>query len=134
MNSALQLRKFVSADGDSCHQLFCDTVRRVNCRDYSTVQVDAWAGAGLDTETWVRRFDGNFAYVVERDGAIVSNVLDQRIARTKFAQNLTSKLGTPLNAVMELRIADVVQQSRQLDNAQVTARISLNRPSRRQHP
>ncbi|TWU17889.1 GNAT family N-acetyltransferase [Allorhodopirellula heiligendammensis] len=71
MNSALQIRKFVSADGDSCHQLFYDTVRRVNCRDYSTVQVDAWAGAVLDAETWVRRFDGNSAYVVERDGAIV---------------------------------------------------------------
>ncbi|TWU39487.1 GNAT family N-acetyltransferase [Novipirellula artificiosorum] len=71
MNPAFQLREFVLADGDSCRQLFCDTVRRVNCRDYSPMQIEAWAGAELDPEPWIRRFDDNCAYVIEHNRAIV---------------------------------------------------------------
>ncbi len=74
MRPAFELREFVPADGDACRELFCETVRRVNSSDYSQVQILAWVNAGMAPEPWIRRFDGNFAYVVEHNGAIVGFV------------------------------------------------------------
>ncbi|TWU19909.1 GNAT family N-acetyltransferase [Allorhodopirellula heiligendammensis] len=71
MNPALHLRDFVSADGEPCRQLFHETVRRVNSCDYSPSQVDAWAAASRDRESWLHRFANNFAYVAEHHGVIV---------------------------------------------------------------
>jgi len=69
--NVFQIRKFKPADAHSCWQLFQDTVRRVNCRDYTPEQVEAWATASIDPAPWLRRFEGNFAYVAERAEAIV---------------------------------------------------------------
>ncbi len=66
-----EIRECKPADAQSCWQLFHDTVRRVNCRDYTPEQVDAWANAGIDPAPWLQRFQGNFAYVVEQAQAIV---------------------------------------------------------------
>ncbi len=66
-----QVREFKPSDAESCWQLFHDTVRRINCNDYTPVQVDAWAKAGIDPEPWLRRFEGNFAYVAEHAETIV---------------------------------------------------------------
>ncbi|MEO8270478.1 MAG: GNAT family N-acetyltransferase [Aureliella sp.] len=66
-----QIRKFKPADAQACWPLFHDTVRRVNCRDYTPEQVNAWAHAGIDPAPWLRRFEGHFAYVAEHAEAIV---------------------------------------------------------------
>ncbi len=71
MNTALRLREFTLGDGESCRRLFNDTVRQVNCRDYTPTQIDAWAHAAMNVESWLRRFSDNFALVVEQSDAIV---------------------------------------------------------------
>lgn len=67
MKTKLHLRPYTDADAMSCWQLFHDTVRRINARDYTPAQIAAWANAGVDPEPWFRRFDGKLAYVVEGD-------------------------------------------------------------------
>ena len=69
-----RIREFKPADGQACWQLFHDTVRRVNCRDYTSDQIEAWAYAGVDPAAWGQRFEGSLAYVAEHAQAIVGFV------------------------------------------------------------
>jgi putative acetyltransferase len=62
---------FAASDADACWQLFQDTVHRVNRRDYTPEQIDAWASRCANPESWCRRFKGNAAYVVEQGKDIV---------------------------------------------------------------
>ncbi len=71
MNTKLYLRNYTVADAKSCWLLFHNTVRRINCRDYTPEQVDAWANADIDPEPWFQRFDGKVAYVVESEDEIL---------------------------------------------------------------
>jgi putative acetyltransferase len=71
MNIELHLRPYTEADATSCWRLFHDTVRRVNSRDYTPAQVNAWANADIDPEPWFRRFDGKIAYVVASDEEVL---------------------------------------------------------------
>jgi putative acetyltransferase len=51
--------------------LFRDCVRRVNSRDYTQEQIEAWTSRTVDLEAWRSRFDDRFAYVVNEDDGIV---------------------------------------------------------------
>ncbi|WDQ17264.1 GNAT family N-acetyltransferase [Rhodopirellula sp. P2] len=67
----MKLRLFREEDGIECWRLFHDTVHRVNCRDYSREQLDAWAPESLDLEAWCRRFQNRVALVVESDSKLI---------------------------------------------------------------
>jgi ribosomal protein S18 acetylase RimI-like enzyme len=51
--------------------LFRDTVRRVNCRDYSPNEIGAWASDKIDPVAWADRFDGRIAFVAEAGDSLV---------------------------------------------------------------
>lgn len=65
------LRQFEPADAHACQQLFLDTVHRVNVRDYTPRQLEAWAPSEIDSTAWARRFAGRFAYVAVEAGRLV---------------------------------------------------------------
>lgn len=69
--ASLQLRPFRPEDAETCLALFKDCVHRVNSRDYTVDQIEAWASPTIDLETWRARFDDRFAYVATEDGYIV---------------------------------------------------------------
>lgn len=58
------LRPYRREDKRRLQQLFFETVHAVNARDYAPEQLDAWAPAELDRETWAR-FDQHHCFVVE---------------------------------------------------------------------
>jgi putative acetyltransferase len=62
------LRPYRPDDAPALLALFRDTIRRVNCRDYSPAQVAAWASDDIDTATWFGRFAGRFVPVAEVGG------------------------------------------------------------------
>lgn len=62
------LRPYRPDDAPALLALFRDTIRRVNCRDYSPEQVAAWASDDIDTVRWSGRFTGRFVPVAEEDG------------------------------------------------------------------
>jgi putative acetyltransferase len=62
------LRPYRSADGPALLALFRDTIRRINCRDYSPIQVAAWASDDIDPARWSGRFPGRFVPVAEEGG------------------------------------------------------------------
>jgi UPF0176 protein len=65
------IRLFQSQDSDRIAQLFHDTVREVNIRDYSPSQVNAWATDDLYFTNWTEDCTNSFTYVAEEEGEIV---------------------------------------------------------------
>nr|WP_233148460.1 GNAT family N-acetyltransferase [Rhodopirellula sp. MGV] len=51
--------------------LFRKCVHRVNIRDYTKEQVDAWAPAEIDQDAWRERFNSRFAYVAIENNSVV---------------------------------------------------------------
>jgi putative acetyltransferase len=70
MPEEITLRRFRDDDLPTLIELFRDTVRRVNVRDYTPEQVQAWAPDEIDPAKW-RSFAGRYAIVAEFAGRIV---------------------------------------------------------------
>lgn len=64
------LRDYTPADIPAIAELFRGTVHRVNSRDYSPEQVQAWAPTGLDVERWTSRLAPLNVILAERDGGL----------------------------------------------------------------
>ncbi|WP_372897131.1 GNAT family N-acetyltransferase [Stieleria sp.] len=69
--TTLKLRPFRAEDAEACLALFRDCVHRVNSRDYTQAQIDAWAPRTIDLEAWRCRFDDRLAYVAVEGDRIV---------------------------------------------------------------
>lgn len=66
-----RIRSFASTDTVAIISLFRDTVQRINSRDYSPEQIDAWAPEDVDADSWRRRLDGKETFVAEENHKIV---------------------------------------------------------------
>jgi len=64
----ITLRLYQRDDAPALLSLFRDTIRRVNCRDYSPAQLAAWASDDIDTVSWFGRFTGRYVSVAEEAG------------------------------------------------------------------
>lgn len=67
----ITLRKFDPADADACLSLFRNTIHRVNIRDYSLEQINAWAPLDVEVPNWASRFTARFAYVTCQHETII---------------------------------------------------------------
>ena len=65
------VRKYSPGEEPELWQLFHETVRLVNIRDYTKEQVRAWAPDQIDPASWCSRIQQNDPYVCVCDGAIV---------------------------------------------------------------
>jgi putative acetyltransferase len=65
------LRSYQPDDAPVLLALVRDTIRRVNCRDYSPVQIAAWASDDIDPADWASRFSGRFVIVAEEADRLV---------------------------------------------------------------
>jgi putative acetyltransferase len=67
----LKIRSFAASDVAQIAQLFHDTVREVNSRDYSSQQVKAWAPDDLNFRNWREVCSRRSTYVAEITATIV---------------------------------------------------------------
>jgi putative acetyltransferase len=51
----LNIRKFQKGDESALREIFFNTIRNVNVKDYSEAQVQAWAPDNYDATTWYER-------------------------------------------------------------------------------
>jgi putative acetyltransferase len=65
------IREFMINDTEEIMQLFYDTVHRINSRDYSQEQVDAWAPEHMDAQKWIERMQDRMTYVAEENGKVI---------------------------------------------------------------
>ncbi len=66
----MRVRTYEIGDTKQIVQLFYDTVHEVNIRDYTKAQVDAWAPANIDLETWTKSLSSKFTFVAEEGETI----------------------------------------------------------------
>jgi len=64
------IRPATPADAPAIADLFHQTVRRVNARDYTPAQVAAWAGPAPDPGKWLGRQATRFTVVDEQHGVL----------------------------------------------------------------
>ncbi|MBE9179093.1 GNAT family N-acetyltransferase [Oculatella sp. LEGE 06141] len=67
----MKIRLFHQADADQVAQLFHDTVRQINSRDYSSNQVNVWAPDDLHFREWATVCSSRFTYVADEAGVII---------------------------------------------------------------
>ena len=66
----MKVRTYEIGDTKQIVQLFYDTVHEVNIRDYTKAQVDAWAPANIDLETWTKSLSSKYTFVAEEGETI----------------------------------------------------------------
>ncbi len=64
------IRAYQPEDVPQIVQIFYNTIHRVNCRDYSEAQLNAWAPAVPDAEQWIRRYDTRRCFIADQEGVI----------------------------------------------------------------
>jgi len=67
----LVIRKFKASDAPALREIFFNTIRNVNIKDYSEVQVKAWAPDNYDESTWYDRISNINPLVATLDKVIV---------------------------------------------------------------
>lgn len=69
---SLRVRKLIDTDIEACIELFHDTVRAINSRDYSLEQVKIWAPDNIDVnnQRWRLLLD-NTSFVAELNNELV---------------------------------------------------------------
>jgi putative acetyltransferase len=67
----MKIRLFRTQDTEQIAQLFHETVREVNIRDYSNNQVKAWAPDDIYFRNWSEVCLKRFTYVADDEGIIV---------------------------------------------------------------
>jgi putative acetyltransferase len=67
---AIAIRLFKAQDAEQIAQLFHETVREVNIRDYSSERVKAWAPDNIHFRNWVEVCSNRYTYVADDEGAI----------------------------------------------------------------
>ena len=59
------IRAYKSSDALGTYQLFYDTVRNINAKDYTQEQVEMWAPHDKDLSEWNKSLINNFSFVAE---------------------------------------------------------------------
>ena len=67
----MRVRTYEIGDTKQIVKLFYDTVHEVNIRDYTKAQVDAWAPANIDLETWTKSLNSKYTFVAEEADKIL---------------------------------------------------------------
>lgn len=64
------IRKYRQSDCKTLTELFYNTVHTVNAKDYTEVQLNAWADGQADLETWNRSLQEHHSFVAVEGGVI----------------------------------------------------------------
>ena len=67
----LTIRKFQKGEESNLRDIFFNTVRHVNIKDYSELQVKAWAPDNYDQSEWCKRINAIDPFVAVLDSEIV---------------------------------------------------------------
>ena len=65
------IRKYKSSDCDEITQLFYNTVHKINAKDYTKEQLNAWATGKIDLEKWDKSFLEHYSFVAVENEIIV---------------------------------------------------------------
>ena len=67
----ITIRDYAEGDAAVLWGIFYNTIRRINSRDYSQVEVESWASDEQDPVLWEQRMRGICPFIAEIDGVAV---------------------------------------------------------------
>ena len=67
----MRIKTYEIGDTEEIIKLFYNTVHKVNIRDYTQEQVDAWAPVDIDIGAWMRGLSSKFTYVAAENEKII---------------------------------------------------------------
>lgn len=72
MNNKITIKSYIEADAAFLAAIYFHTIHKINAKDYSPEQLDAWAPrSSLETEGWMRKWKKLRPIVAVFDGKIV---------------------------------------------------------------
>ncbi|MCG9891851.1 MAG: GNAT family N-acetyltransferase [Thermosynechococcaceae cyanobacterium MS004] len=77
----MQIRLAQRSDAPRLRQLFYDTVHQVNIQDYSLAQVNAWAPALSDPQSWQPKFAHQWTLIAEE---VAEDIAEEVVAEETF--------------------------------------------------
>lgn len=69
------LRPYRPSDAAPLLELFQDTIRRVNCRDYAPAQIAAWS-SGIELSAWTAKLASRWCMVAELEDGPLGGFVD----------------------------------------------------------
>lgn len=73
------LRPYRASDSAPLLDLFQETIRRVNCRDYTPAQMAAWT-SGIELPAWTAKLESRWCVVAEMEGGELGGFVDLETA------------------------------------------------------
>ena len=67
----ITIRDYVESDAAVLWDIFYNTIRRINSRDYSQAEVESWASDEQDPVLWEKRMKGICPFIAEIKGVAV---------------------------------------------------------------
>ncbi len=67
----MNIRCYQKGEEQALWTLLYDTVHKINSRDYSPAQIDAWAPSDWDFSRWESRLNKTKPFVAEEDGRLI---------------------------------------------------------------
>jgi putative acetyltransferase len=67
----LIIREFKNDDTEAIVDLFTQTVRKINSKDYSKEQIEAWAPQNPDLSRWRNRLAKTITFVAEENQKVI---------------------------------------------------------------
>lgn len=118
----ITVRRYTQEDGEKLALLFYETVHTVNAKDYTAVQLEAWAPKRRDQKEWNRSFMAHISYVAVKENVIVGfgdiddeGYLDRLYVHRDYQRH---GVGPALCNVLE----NAIQTPEILTHASITAR------------
>ena len=88
----ITIRHYQSWDAPELWNIFYHTIRHINRRDYSQVQVCAWAPDHLDPALWQQKMDDISPYIAELEGRVVAMpICKQMVSLIIFSAIINTK-------------------------------------------
>lgn len=70
----MKVRRYIKGEEQALWSLLYDTVHKVNCKDYTQAQIEAWAPSQWDLPQWVNRLNKTNPFVAEINSQLVGFV------------------------------------------------------------
>ena len=67
----MEIRRYLASDCNQLAELFYQTVHSVNSKDYTRMQLDAWATGRVNLQAWNQSFLEHHTVVAVENGEIV---------------------------------------------------------------
>ncbi|RED52213.1 GNAT family N-acetyltransferase [Aestuariispira insulae] len=118
----MKTEPLLSADLPAALTLFRNTIHRVNCRDYSQAQLDAWAPADLAPQDWHMAMAGKTGFKIEENGEMLgfADLSDEGLLDMFFVS--CNHQGRGIGGKLMQRILD---QARQQGLDAIDAHVSI---------